>query len=93
MLILPVFLAGNKGWFEQGTKPCCQDVTCRVGECGGLAGAHTYDKPRNPTENFHYSGSTAAVLYLSLPSEDEEEDYDEAHNGDYMRVFSRGDES
>lgn len=43
MLILPVILAVNKGWFE--TKPRCQDVTHGAGERGGLAGAHTYDKP------------------------------------------------
>lgn len=30
MLILPVFVAGNKGWFE--TKPPCQDVTHGAGE-------------------------------------------------------------
>lgn len=65
----------------------------RSGGAWGPAGAHTYDKPQNPTENFRYSGSTAAVLYLSLPLKDEEEDYDETHNGDYMHVFSRGDES
>lgn len=73
-------------------QSCRQDVTRRAGERvaehGGPAGAYTYDKPRNPKENSHYSGCAAAVLYLSLPSEDKEEDYDETRNGDYMAIFS-----
>lgn len=81
----------NKGWF--GTKPPRQDVTCGAGEQDvvhrGSAGAYTHDKPQNPTENSHYSGCAAAVLYLSLPSEGKEEDYDETRNGDYKRDGSR----
>lgn len=72
-------------------SPPCQVVTRHAGEQvpkhGGPAGAYTYEKPRNPTENSHCSGRAAAVLNLSLPLEDEEADYNETCNGDYMRVL------
>lgn len=88
MLILPSFVVENKGWF--GTKPPCQDVTCGAGGARGGAqgpvGANVYDKPQNPIQNSHYSGCAAAVLYLSLLSENEEEDYDETCNGDYRET-------